>query len=65
MNSVQTNILIFTPLKMDIDEAVKRCKEEGLLLLVGRVGSLRAITHLDVSFEDIDRAVEIIGEVFS
>ena len=65
MNSVQTNILIFTPLKMDIDEAIKRCKEEGLLLLVGRVGSLRAITHLDVSFEDIDRAVEIIGEVFS
>jgi threonine aldolase len=64
MNSVQTNILIFKPLKMDIDEAIKRCNEKSLLLLVGRVGSLRAITHLDVSFEDINRAVEIIGEVF-
>ncbi len=65
MNSVQTNILIFEPLKMNIDEAIKLCKEKGLLLLVGRVGSLRAITHLDVSFKDINRAVEIIGEVFN
>jgi threonine aldolase len=65
MNSVQTNILIFKPLKLSIDESIKLCKEKGLLLLVGRVGSLRAITHLDVSFEDINRAVEIIGEIFN
>jgi len=65
LNSVQTNILIFKPLKMNIDEAIKRCKEKGLLLLVGRVGALRAITHLDVSFEDINKAVEIISEVFN
>ncbi len=65
IDSVQTNILIFKPLKMNIDETIKLCKEKGLLLLVGRVGSLRAITHLDVSFEDINRAVEIIGEVFN
>ena len=57
INSVQTNIIIFKPLKMNIDEAIKRCKERGLLLLVGRVDALRAITHLDVSFEDINRAV--------
>ncbi len=65
INSVQTNIIIFKPLKMNIDEAIKRCKERGLLLLVGRVDALRAITHLDVSFEDINRAGEIIGEVFN
>jgi len=65
LNSVQTNILIFKPLKMNIDEAIKRCKEKGLLLLVGRVGALRAITHLDVSFEDINKAVEIINKVFN
>ncbi len=65
IDSVETNILIFKPLKMNIDEAIKRCKEKDLLLLVGRVDSLRAITHLDVSFEDINRAVEIITEVFN
>jgi threonine aldolase len=64
INSVQTNILIFKPLKMNIDEAIKRCKEKGLLLIVGRVDSLRAITHLDVSFEDINKAIEILSEVF-
>jgi len=64
MNSVQTNILIFKPLKISVEGAIKRCKEEGLLLSVGKIDSLRAVTHLDVSFEDINRAVEILNKVF-
>lgn len=64
INSVQTNILIFKPLKMNVEEAINRCKEGGLLLIAGRVDSLRAITHLDVSFEDIDSAIKIISRVF-
>ncbi len=64
MNSVQTNILIFKPLKTSVEEAIYRCKEKGLLLLVGRIDSLRAITHLDVSFEDINESIKIINNVF-
>lgn len=64
IDSVQTNILIFKPLKISVEEAMKRCKEEGLLLIPGRIDSLRAITHLDVSFEDIDSAIKIISKIF-
>lgn len=64
MDSVQTNILIFKPLKLSVEESLKRCKDKGLLLLVGRVDSLRAITHLDVSFDEINKAIKIIDEVF-
>jgi len=65
INSVQTNILIFKPLKISVDQAIKLCKEKGLLLSVGRIDSLRAITHLDVSFDDIDRAIKILEDIFS
>jgi threonine aldolase len=64
MNSVQTNILIFKPLKISIEESIKRCKEEGLLLIVGRVDSLRAVTHLDISFDDIYNTIKILDKVF-
>lgn len=64
MDSVQTNILIFKPLKLSVEESLKKCREKGLLLLVGRVDSLRAITHLDVSLDEIKNAVKIIDQVF-
>lgn len=63
-NSVQTNIVIFKPLKISVEESIKKCKQEGLLLSVGKVDSLRAITHLDVSFEEIKTAIKIIKKVF-
>ncbi len=65
INSVQTNILIFKPLKINVEAAIKRCKEKGLLLSVGRIDSLRAVTHLDFSFEDVNRAIKILEDVFS
>ena len=64
LTAVQTNILIFKPIKISVDDALAKCKEKGLLLSVGKVDSLRAITHLDVSFDDIDKAIKILREVF-
>jgi threonine aldolase len=64
MESVQTNILIFKPIKMPVENAIKSCKEKGLLLSVGKIDSLRAITHLDVSFEEIEKTKEIFKQVF-
>jgi threonine aldolase len=65
IESVQTNILIFKPLKITVEDALNRCKAEGLLVSVGKVDSLRSITHLDVSFEEINKAIEILNKVFS
>jgi len=65
LNRVQTNILLFKPLKMTLNEAIIKCKEKGLLLTIGTVGYLRAITHLDVNDDDIKGAVSILREVFS
>ncbi len=64
MNAVQTNILIFRPLKMTVEQAIAACKEKGLLISVGKIDSLRAITHLDVSFDETEKACRIIKEVF-
>jgi threonine aldolase len=64
IDAVQTNILIFKPLKMNIEEAMQKCREKGLLLTVGKVDSLRAVTHLDVSFDDINSALKIFKDVF-
>ncbi len=64
MSSVQTNILIFKPLKISVEDALKRTREKGLLLSVGKIDSLRAITHLDISFDDIEKTKKIFEEVF-
>lgn len=62
---VQTNILIFSPVKFTVDEVLEKCKSKGLLLSVGKVGTLRAVTHMDVSFEEIEKSCEILTEIFS
>lgn len=64
MDSVQTNILLLKPLRMSVAEGIKKCKDKGLLLLVGKVDKIRAITHLDVTFEEVKEAANIIDEVF-
>ncbi len=65
LEAVQTNIIIFEPLTMSIEEAQIKCKEKGLLLSVGTATALRAVTHLDVRFEEIEKAKQILDEVFN
>ena len=64
MEAVQTNILIFNPKKITVEKAIEMCKEKGLLISVGKIDLLRAITHLDVSFDDIKKTCIIFKEVF-
>lgn len=64
LESVQTNILLFKPLKMSVLEGIQKCKDKGLLLLIGKVDKIRAITHLDVSMDEVRKAADIIDEVF-
>jgi len=65
MKAVQTNIIIFEPLTLSVEEAQTKCKEKGLLLSVGTATALRAVTHLDVSFEEMEKTIEILNGVFS
>lgn len=65
LDMVQTNIILFKPLKLSVEEGIKRCKEEGLLLSVGKIDLIRAVTHLDISDEDINKAADIIDKVFN
>lgn len=65
MKAVQTNILLFRPKNISVEEGIKRCKDKGLLLSVGKVDLIRAITHLDVSFDDVKKAADIIDMVFN
>src|ERR1035437_2065222 len=60
LTAVQTNILIFEPKNISVDEALTKCKAKGLLLSVGKADSLRAITHLDVSFPEIEKTIKIL-----
>lgn len=61
--NVETNILMFTPKDISIEDFQLKCKAAGLLLGTGKVGEIRAVTHMDVSFEDISEAVKIIERV--
>ena len=65
MNPVHTNILLFKPLTMTVSKAMIKCKENGLLILQGTVDTLRAITHLDVDDSDVEKAANILGEVYN
>jgi len=61
---VQTNIIIFKPVKLSVENALTACRQKGLAISLGNVGYLRAVTHLDASFEQIEKAKEILKEIF-
>ena len=64
MEAVQTNILLFKPKTISVEDGLERCKEKGLLVSVGKIDLIRAVTHMDVSMKDIKKASSIIDEVF-
>lgn len=65
LESVQTNIVMFTPKNISVEDFLNKCKENGLKLGTGKVGVIRAVTHMDVSIEEIDQAVKIIEKILS
>lgn len=63
-NLVHTNIIMFKPLSKDVDTVLKEARDKGLLLSVGAVGYIRIVTHLDITFEDIEQTKKILTEIF-
>jgi threonine aldolase len=60
---VQTNIVRFHVIKMPASEFVDRCYESGLHMIPSGSDQIRAVMHIDVSFEEVDRALSIIKAV--
>jgi len=65
--AVHTNIVYFdlAPALPAASSLCAAARDHGLLILPAGARSVRAVCHLDVGEEDIDRAVEIIARVAS
>jgi threonine aldolase len=64
LEQVETNFVLVDvgALGLDADDAVARLRVEGVLLsFAARPGVLRAVTHLGVDGEDIERAIDAIA----
>jgi threonine aldolase len=61
--TVQTNIVFFNVKKVQAKELVQRLDQAGVRMLALGPTSIRAVTNLMVTAEEIPRAVEIVGRV--
>ena len=63
--TVQTNILVFevTPEAPDAPTIVNRARERGVLVFAFGPRIIRAVTHLDVTREQCERAAAILVEL--
>ena len=64
MESVQTNIVIISLEKLGKtpDEVLALLKARGVLLTLGNYMGVRAVTHMDVSAEQVKQAAQIIKQ---
>ena len=65
LNSVQTNIVIFDMSSRleNAEEIISKLKAKGVLISGMGISTLRAVTHLDVSMEQIQRASATIKSI--
>ena len=63
--AVQTNILVFglTPDGLDAPTVVTRAKERGVLIFAFGPRTIRAVTHLDLTRQNCERAAEVLLEI--
>ena len=66
LDEIHSNMIFFS-LRDGLDpfEAVERLSEEGVRMLAMKPGVIRAVTHLDVSGEQIDRAIDVCRKVLN
>lgn len=69
-NIVQTNIVLFEVDGLTAQEVVAKVKDpsktgDSLLLSIGKKYLVRAVTHLDVNDEDIEKAINILKAHFN
>ncbi len=66
LKNVQTNMVIFKIVKnISQKEVLEKLKDNGILLTPEYHNSIRAVTHLDVTFEDIENTIRIFKKIFN
>lgn len=63
--SVETNLVLFRVNGMTCDEFIAKMRESGILLGQIGNGNLRMVTHFDIGEREVERALEVVGEVVS
>lgn len=63
LEGVETNIIRFQSSGMPATEFAGRCRDRGLSLLAYNRRDLRAVTHLDISDDDVEAAIGILQDV--
>jgi len=66
MQAVQTNIVLIGVERTGKkpEEVLAMLKARGVLLTMGNWMSVRAVTHLDVSMDDVKKAAAVFHELF-
>lgn len=60
---IQTNMVIFSVTGIPDADFTQKCRDKGLLISGSKPGELRMVTHMDVTFEQINKAVEILRSI--
>ncbi|KPK78129.1 MAG: threonine aldolase [Phycisphaerae bacterium SM23_30] len=63
--NVETNIVIFKVLTMSALELADQLRQEGVLVSPRDAQNVRAVTHLDVTSDQIDQAINIFNKILS
>ncbi|MCK4428547.1 MAG: low-specificity L-threonine aldolase [candidate division Zixibacteria bacterium] len=65
--SVQTNIVVIDIKEsgMEVGEVLEELKEKGVLAVPFGRNKIRCVTHLDVTRDDIDQALETFQQIFA
>lgn len=61
---VETNIVLFRPKNISVNEFLIKCKNNGILLSDGIPGFIRAVFHLDISKKDTQNTIKILKTIF-
>lgn len=63
IDHVETNIVIFgVKPPLNVNKLIADAKGIGVLLSAGTAGKVRAVTHLDVSRQDVKKAAELLAK---
>ena len=62
LESVQTNIVLFQ-VQGSADALCRRAADQGVLLSAMGARSVRAVTHLDVSFDEVKNAAGLVADL--
>jgi len=63
LEPVETNIIIFTLTRMDVEEFARKAREQGVLVHAIGPRWVRLVTHLDVSRDDVLQALRAFEQV--